>query len=341
MPNVQPAPSRAACDACVIFVGPKAAVPAWLRLGAETVRHVERQLLGALLVPMLARGPVVVVAPAEDGPSALAMGADEVVASDELSEQSLSSAVSKAGARFEGRRRRERHVIDLVRADDRAPFELFARAVAHLVADPLGRAFRSLDRDDDSAEVRARRKTEIERVEQLVEQLRSFGEKALDTGASDASLVVSRAWDVIAPMAERVATLTIEVGSEPCMVPMPAWQLTHAVLALVQNALESVSRGVEHPSVELRVLAEDDIVVVEVCDNGPAMDPEARLRALDPFYVRSAVGEGLGLSLVSVRARRAGGELLVDSLAEIGTAARIFLPRVRSTSPEASALERN
>lgn len=341
MGNGQTTMACAHDDVSVIFVAPESSIPAWAHRGPWTTRHVERSLLGALVIPMLARGAVVVVAPAEDATAALALGADEVVAFEELSEATLATAVTRSRARFEGRRRRERHVVDLVRADDRAPFELFARAVADLIAGPLDRAVRCLDGAESSTELRRQSRTEIERIEQLVAQLRYFGEPGSDASSSDATLVVSRACDVIVPLAEQVAKLTTDIGSEPCIVPMPAWQLTHAVLALVQNALGSLATGVEEPTVDLRVLAEEDFVVIEVCDNGRAMDPETRLHALDPFVSRDVVGERLGLSLVSVRARRAGGELLIDSLSELGTAARIFLPRVRCETAAAVGLERN
>ena len=66
--------------------------------------------------------------------------------------------------------------------------------------------------------------------------------------------------------------------------------------------------------------------MLEVTDNGLGVDGDQRPAMADPFFTTSAKSLGLGLTLVSARVRRAGGELMIESDPEIGTTVRVFLP---------------
>jgi len=47
----------------------------------------------------------------------------------------------------------------------------------------------------------------------------------------------------------------------------------------------------------IRVVRENDFILVEIADNGPGIPPEVKSRIFDPFFTTKGVGEGTGLGL--------------------------------------------
>ena len=81
---------------------------------------------------------------------------------------------------------------------------------------------------------------------------------------------------------------------------------------LIDNAADAVDG---HGNITLRAFSEEDLVVVEVVDDGPGIPREARQRVFEPFYTTKEVGAGTGLGLDVVRriVVAHGGEVSVRS----------------------------
>jgi len=47
----------------------------------------------------------------------------------------------------------------------------------------------------------------------------------------------------------------------------------------------------------VRVVRENDYVLVEIADDGPGIPPEVQSRIFEPFFTTKGVGEGTGLGL--------------------------------------------
>lgn len=107
--------------------------------------------------------------------------------------------------------------------------------------------------------------------------------------------------------------------------------LTQALLNLIVNAGEAVSRGQKNASVRLRAQAvgtgREAAVRVSVSDNGRGMSPAIQRRAFDPFFTTKAreMGTGLGLPLVRNVASRAGGNVEISSRLGHGTTVDLML----------------
>jgi K+-sensing histidine kinase KdpD len=89
------------------------------------------------------------------------------------------------------------------------------------------------------------------------------------------------------------------------------------VLDVAENALDA---GADR--IEIRVLEEpkDDIMRIEIKDNGYGMDEQTVERALDPFYTtKSGKRVGLGLPLLAQAAREAGGNMEIQTAPGEGT----------------------
>ncbi|MDP4196767.1 MAG: PAS domain S-box protein [Bacteroidota bacterium] len=65
---------------------------------------------------------------------------------------------------------------------------------------------------------------------------------------------------------------------------------------------------------------------IEICDNGPGIDPFVLSRIFEPFFTTKEKGSGLGLPIVKRTVNAHGGIIKVESKLEVGTTFRIFLP---------------
>jgi signal transduction histidine kinase len=66
----------------------------------------------------------------------------------------------------------------------------------------------------------------------------------------------------------------------------------------------------------IRVVRENDFILVEIADNGPGIPPEVKSRIFDPFFTTKGVGQGtgLGLDVVSRIIKNVRGQISVTSV---------------------------
>ncbi len=90
------------------------------------------------------------------------------------------------------------------------------------------------------------------------------------------------------------------------------------LLDVVENALTARASRVE-----IRIFEEtkEDVMKIEIKDNGCGMDERTVKRALDPFYTtKHHKRVGLGLPLFAQAAREAGGDIEIQTAPGKGTA---------------------
>lgn len=94
-------------------------------------------------------------------------------------------------------------------------------------------------------------------------------------------------------------------------------ELALHVLDLVQNSIEAKATSVR---LTIREDSEEDILTITVADNGCGMEAETAAKAIDPFSTsRKTRRVGLGLPLMEMTARQAGGYLDIQSEPGKGT----------------------
>ena len=135
----------------------------------------------------------------------------------------------------------------------------------------------------------------------------------------------------------RVADFEAEVPDEPCAVALSRARIVEVVSSLLNNAAFAVELvTTRQPKISLRLTQENDMIVIEVSDNGVGMAPEVRKKALHPFFTtrtQRAGAMGMGLTFAASTVRRIGGEILIDSEPNVGTSVRLYLPRLPSDEP--------
>lgn len=101
-------------------------------------------------------------------------------------------------------------------------------------------------------------------------------------------------------------------------------QLLQVCLHITNNALHAMAE--KGGMLQVITRAQDDLVVIEFCDNGPGVqDPE---RVFDPFYTTRPVGQGagLGLSVCYGIIQEHKGKILCQNRPEGGATFRVELP---------------
>ncbi|HSF66084.1 MAG TPA: PAS domain S-box protein [Nitrospiraceae bacterium] len=137
---------------------------------------------------------------------------------------------------------------------------------------------------------------------------------------------------------ELSADLDVSTG---CIKADPG-QVEQVIMNLVVNAKDAMPKGgrltIETRNVtigeEVRLEAvgvtPGSYVLLAVRDNGHGMDAETRSHLFEPFFTTKEKGKGTGLGLSTVYGivKQSGGYITVESAPGVGTAFRIYFPRV-------------
>jgi two-component system, NtrC family, nitrogen regulation sensor histidine kinase NtrY len=80
--------------------------------------------------------------------------------------------------------------------------------------------------------------------------------------------------------------------------------MKRALVNLLDNAVSATTtynHNGDKPQVEVRTAMRTDkgLATLEVCDNGPGIDPRLRTRIFEPYFSSKKGGTGLGLAIVS------------------------------------------
>ena len=164
------------------------------------------------------------------------------------------------------------------------------------------------------------------RVRRIVQDLKSFSrvdqaETALINLNEALETTINIAWNEI----KYVASLNRDFGDIPEILCFPQ-QLNQVFLNLLVNAAHAMDG--RQGSITIRTWSDDGHVCVSVADTGCGIPEEIRQRIFEPFFTTKEVGKGtgLGLSISYDIVRKHGGEIWVESEADLGTTFVVRLP---------------
>jgi signal transduction histidine kinase len=191
---------------------------------------------------------------------------------------------------------------------------------------------------EDPLEVLRETQEGLERIRQIVTDLKAFARDEADGGRP-----VHLA-DVVQE-ALRLASVSMPAGvhvectglSTVPLVKASHRKLVQAVLNLLVNAADALAAGkVRTPRVTVTVRQTDQGVAVDVADNGPGVSAQAQPHLFEPFFTTKPPGKGTGLGLAMSREmlRAMGGDLRLSPARE-GACFTLEVPaEARRTPPE-------
>lgn len=172
------------------------------------------------------------------------------------------------------------------------------------------------------------------RLSRLTADLRKLSgleTRALDQIEIDLGQLLQEAIDLIEEkpeMATRRFTVNIPQAPWPLPTIQGDWDLLFlAVYNLLDNAVKFTEAG---NAIEVRAREEGPVVLIEVADTGPGIDPAEQTYIWHELYrgqtTRHISGSGLGLPLVRAIIERHNGSVTLDSRLGQGTVMAVRLP---------------
>jgi PAS domain S-box-containing protein len=160
---------------------------------------------------------------------------------------------------------------------------------------------------------------------------------ALEPAAVDTVALVAECHGLVSEMARGRG---VALAAPPHAAGLPAvWadrtRLRQVLLNLLSNAIKYTQPA---GAVAVRLQAEAGQLLIEVCDNGPGIAPEAQRRLFQPFERLGAErgpveGAGIGLALSQRLVQAMGGQIGVHSAPGQGSVFWVRLPLARGGGP--------
>ncbi len=211
---------------------------------------------------------------------------------------------------------------------------LMVSGVAHEIRNPLGgiELFASLARRElqSGSEADSYLERVIGEVNSLKMIINHFLEYARPAPAEPVNLdlaeAAAQAADLVSAQA-KAGGARIEVDIPACvpLVRADRNQTSRMLLNLLANALDALAESGGRVTISARS-ASDNMVAVEVADNGCGMDKQTLKKIFNPFFTTRDEGAGLGLAIVKKTVEENGGAIEVESSPGGGSRFTAFLP---------------
>jgi len=183
--------------------------------------------------------------------------------------------------------------------------------------------------------------TQALRAHEMISDLMLFARPpAVDRQNCDLGSLIQSAANELGELAEQgQVTIDTSLPELPVAISVDSTQITVAVKALVQNAIEAIGHG---GKIYIELLHQPDKTHITITDNGPGMSEHERKHLFDPFFSGREAGRGLGFGLSKCWriVTEHGGTMQVETPEAGGAAFTISLPNNAPTRPSLSPQER-
>ncbi len=195
-------------------------------------------------------------------------------------------------------------VGQLLQAERLSSLAEIASGVVHEIRNPLGAIKGAVEiLEDELAKDSPRRefariaKTEVERIDKLVQEFFHFARaKEPNKQPTDVNETI-RAVKLL--IEKQAAAQTVEISEELAenlpLVSLDAEQIKQVLLNLAINALQAMPDG---GALVFRTFLKDNKLYIETEDTGGGIDEATKAKIFDPFFTTKDKGLGLGLSVV-------------------------------------------
>ena len=112
-------------------------------------------------------------------------------------------------------------------------------------------------------------------------------------------------------------------------LPCDASQIQQVIFNLLKNTAHALGEQSDKPQIHLRIFQQEQMLVLQVEDNGPGISADLCKRIFEPFYTTKEVGTGTGLGLsvaYFIVTENHQGQLSVESEVGSGSCFTLSLP---------------
>jgi two-component system sensor histidine kinase HydH len=220
----------------------------------------------------------------------------------------------------------------LTRADRLAALGQIAAGLAHEIRNPLAGIKGALDiivskvsRGTPEAEFAAIASTEVERLNELVQEFLSYARPhAPELRPARLHDVVEHVVLLLRPEMERAGVTLEHQALEPLLETyMDPEQIRQVLFNVVLNGIQASPSSGE---IRIATFRSGNHAVVEVTDQGPGIPPDHLAHIFDPFFTTKTHGTGLGLAISQRIIEAHWGEIDVRNAAGGGAVVRVALP---------------
>lgn len=102
-------------------------------------------------------------------------------------------------------------------------------------------------------------------------------------------------------------------------------RLMQVLINIIKNSVEAFDK-INNPSLKIKTLIKNNLIIINIIDNGVGMDKETLAKVKEAFYTTKKNGTGLGVSLSDEIIRTHNGFLNYESTLNEGTTVTIGLP---------------
>ncbi len=229
---------------------------------------------------------------------------------------------------------------ELLHSERLATVGRLSAGVAHEIGNPvtgIACLAQNLQYDTDNPDVLETAKqilSQTDRVSRIVHSLVSFSHsgqhKQQEFELISLQACAAEAVNLLSLQKEKTHVIYDNLLEESLIAPGDSQRLIQVFINLLSNARDA---SPELGRITIDGFTDDDKVIIEISDEGPGIAKEHIEKILEPFFTTKEPGEGTGLGLAMVYSiiEDHGGELSVDSPADVkrGIGARftIELPR--------------
>jgi PAS domain S-box-containing protein len=235
---------------------------------------------------------------------------------------------------------------DLIQVDRLAEIGRIAAGVAHEINNPLAVISESsgLARDlagyvkglrpDDRQELMEaldKVRIQVGRCRDITHKLLGFARDSASTKtAFDLHKLLEETVDFLrAELKDSPVEISLAFAAGPVSVNSNPKLLGQVFVNLIVNAMHAVEeKGEDNGRITIDTLKKDSEIEISVEDNGTGIPEQDQEKVFDLFYTTKPPGKGTGLGLPICRniIRQLGGEILLESVAGVGTTLTVRIP---------------
>lgn len=227
---------------------------------------------------------------------------------------------------------------NIVRVDRLASVGQFAAGLAHEIRNPLTGIKTSIQviknrllpkNDPSSVELIDGVTYEIDRINNLVTELLDFSKPKKSNHKKENIIdILKKSLDLtIESMNRKKINTHLDIHCHDAYVLVDKGQAEQIFINIITNAIDAMdNQGQFSITIENTFIEQCPFVLIVFTDNGTGMDKEITKKVFDPFFTTKSKGTGLGLSVVSKLVEENNGKIEIESIENVGTKVKIYLP---------------